>query len=862
MIAKMQKVKWEKVYFWACILFVLSVCLWNIGMYQRVRVVDDEFAYWGIAAQLAGLDWSGALSHTGYYSYGYSFILVPFYWLIRLGADVVLIYRIVIGLNAVFVCLSFTLAVMVGKMLFKNTNIFLIQSAALVSAVNLASVYQASCAWTEVYLTFMFWCCTYCVIRTIYKPEKKWIIFSLLTAANLFAIHMRTVAVCLVVVGVVWLRLFLAEKKIKWTDLIGTVLLTVILAAAVLEMRDFVKDSIYMNNAATVTNDFAGQTQKIAAILSMAGIVDFVLSICGKIFYIASSTYCLGAFAVMIGIRQVMQGGFEWLTRKVRIPEKEWFVHLFLVGSAAGAVCVDAVFKIVRYYSERATGSKGDAVIYGRYVDFVVGPLMLFGVLYLLEEFRKYRWELFLSVILVIGCGLASQHVWDILLYYSTSGSITMRETAFPGLIHIISGAEERLAYLLIVWTVAGLLLLLLPVLCEKPKNKWILTVGICSVATVYFGFVGHQKGQEWVLGKAHKNKNVDSIVSVLEQTDMDTEIYYVSSNAGVHGDMKILQWEIPLRTINVISCQEDAVCMQEENAVYLAESSDAQLNARLCDEGGIYLYDSGSMAVYVKDGSGLDELLKDSAKAAAACADQKEQEVDLAYTVQEFSYQKENGNIYLSDQRTEAYLTGTTGLKLGDGIYRFLVSLELSYYENGDIGYITITNDKNSWLDTRILESGDFDASGKAVVAVDIPVRNYEEPVIGVYTYGNGAMKVTGMTCKQISGNTNAAFGRDDEWKELAEILSGVYADCSLPISFVDADSSAQNGFPDFSEVNVWMPDEITGYHTLDQIRYMKNMKEQYLIMEIPEEGDLYIPDRYEMIYSNEYYYILMPQG
>ena len=45
-----------------CIVIIFTVCLWGVGYLKRIRVVDDGFCYWGIAANFAGYDWTDLLS--------------------------------------------------------------------------------------------------------------------------------------------------------------------------------------------------------------------------------------------------------------------------------------------------------------------------------------------------------------------------------------------------------------------------------------------------------------------------------------------------------------------------------------------------------------------------------------------------------------------------------------------------------------------------------------------------------------------------------------------------------------------------------------------------------------------------------
>lgn len=844
--------------FYLCaIVSVFLVCVYNVGLQQRIRVVDDEFAYWGIAAHLAGFDWSGALSKTEYYNYGYSLILVPLYWLIRAGVSVTLVYRIAICMNAVFLCASFCIAVAVGKRIFSESNPLLIQAAALLSVLFVSNVIHSGCAWTEVYLVFMFWCCLYCVVRVAEKPSGKWIFLALLSAAYLFAIHMRTIGVVLVVMGIVLLRILMTGEKLDKKKLFLTVGWLVILMVVLMGMRSYVKNNIYLADSGNVyRNDFAGQMEEVKMLFSFSGLVDILLSICGKIFYIGVASYCLGIFTVFVALRKCFGECFRCLKLKC-VPRKAFYVYLFLAATAAGAVCVDALFKVYPYYYSGLTYKLPDAIIYGRYVEFIIGPLLFFGIL-LLQRHLKFCVELLLSIPALIGCGLAAQKMWDILLFYNGT-DLGLRENAVQGIIYMLSGNVERLAYVLTVWALGGFaVLLLIFAIDQRLRCKTRLLVSFCCGIAVIFAVVGNVQIEKGIEAKANKWKDVDSVAELLA-TVGEQNIYYVTRSGSVVGDMKILQWEMPDRTIRLLENESEGGYMLEEEAVYLADSSDDRLNALLSEE-GIYLYDSGTIAVYVKRGSRIAEEFSEVVHFAYACADPKTVNVKLTDVVAEYAYQKANGSIYLSNQRTEEYLTWGTGLTLEDGVYQFEVNMELSYYEGGEIGYITVTNDQGTYLATRVLEINDFDKRGKASISVELPVRDYEEPVIGVYVYGNGAMKITGITYTQIVGNIAVQQGQEEEWKQIVEVLNGLCQSQKLPVWYVDTDGSAQSGFPDFEWAESLLSTEISVYHTGRQIENMDGLSGCYLIMEKTGE-ETEVPETMTIVSESENYFILIPK-
>lgn len=855
---KDHNVLFQKVFQICAILFILTVCLWNVGMQERIRVVDDEFAYWGIAARLAGLDWSGAMSHTEYYSYGYSLLLVPLYWLLRAGVDVHFIYRAAIFMNAVFLCLSFYFASQTGRRLFPDVSPLFIQAAALLSVLYVGNVIQSGCAWTEVCLSFLFWCGFYCVVRLSEKPTIKWILLTLILGAYLFAVHMRTIAVALWMAVIVFLRLLSEKGKERKQKLLIAGALFLILLAGVWIMRNYVKENIYfMGDGRGQTNDFTGQIPKIQMLFSVSGMIDIIFSVCGKIFYVGVVSYCLGIFTVFISLKSSVVFCLKSLKNKKWNTDAAFFVKLFLLGASAGAVLVDALFKVIPYYYNGRTAALADAVIYGRYVDFIIGPLFFVGILSFCKLKEHYR-ELLLSVLTLIGCGCAAQKIWNILLFYNDT-NLGLRGTAVPGLVYMFDGTVERLAFVLIAWAVAGLFLFLILFLPVAGRTKFWFPAFFCILLSVASAVVGNRGIVSGIEGKSNKVKAVDSAAGLLNGLEEDVGIYYLTRDGSVTGDMKILQWELPERTIQVedIDIRDTATDLGSRNAVYLADSGDDCLNAFL-NGSCVYLYDSGTLSVYAPREGEAAQALKPLALEARACGDPKPVGVDLSKAVAEWGYQKANGEVYLSDQRTEEYLTWQTGLRLDDGIYEIEIDLNLAYYEEGNIGYITLTDETGDYLDTRVLTPEDFGPSGRGKITVEMPVRDYREPIVGVYSSGNGAMKVRGITFRRRVGCIPVEAGREEEWEQIAKILEA-NAVKQMPVYYVDTDGSGKTGFPEFTEVNGILPEPIREFCTGQQFSYLKTEKKSCFIMEKAEDGKISLPETGYLAGESEHYYVVL---
>ena len=69
------------------ILLTMGSILIAIFSIYRIRelvlpsILNDEFGYWANAAHIFGYDWSGVVSMSPYYSYGYSLFLFPFFFI-------------------------------------------------------------------------------------------------------------------------------------------------------------------------------------------------------------------------------------------------------------------------------------------------------------------------------------------------------------------------------------------------------------------------------------------------------------------------------------------------------------------------------------------------------------------------------------------------------------------------------------------------------------------------------------------------------------------------------------------------------------------------------------------------------------
>ena len=79
-------------------ILIAALSIYRIRELVLPSILNDEFGYWANAAHIFGYDWSGVVSMSPYYSYGYSLFLFPLFLL----KDPSLSYQCGLLLNVIF----------------------------------------------------------------------------------------------------------------------------------------------------------------------------------------------------------------------------------------------------------------------------------------------------------------------------------------------------------------------------------------------------------------------------------------------------------------------------------------------------------------------------------------------------------------------------------------------------------------------------------------------------------------------------------------------------------------------------------------------------------------------------------------
>lgn len=785
----------KKINYGSCLNIVFLVlififCLWNLGILHRVRVIDDEFGYWGVAAAFAGYDWYDLLSVTGYYSFGYSLILIPLMLLGKAGISMAVIYKLAIVLNAFFLVGQYFLILYVVKELEVPLSAPLGQIAALFSTLYIGNVAQTNIAWTENYLCFMFWCIIALLVRTM-KGYGYGSAFLLIAAtANIFMIHMRAVGVVIAVIIVLagWLIGHCKECGFKYICFVAGV--SGIFAVITALLKQYVSNHIYMGGGnVNSVNDIAANVSKIRGLLSVGGIVDVAMSVLGKLYYAGTASFLLAIMGLVLSLVMVVQA----LLLRIKSKQitmwqlREWML-LFIFLAFMGEIGVSAISQCFSYYGNNVTSAKGDAIVYGRYSDFVVGSVMLLGIWGVYRITEYYR-EAIVSILFLVVCTVSVQRQFDILSFYNGGKNLEFRGTGVPWLSFLSQGRDDNFAFYAASISIAAFLGICLVRVVNIQKT---LFFGIVLVAiSLFWGIWSIPSSKAYTVAKSNKEKTVGTVQDIVDAAGKSAPVYLVS-RGGAPGDVKILQWCMGNRSIHMLALEEleDYDLTQ---GIYLADSGDSRVLGMLSDRMD-YVYDSGTIAVFVSERNEKYLGILDKAAAMGQAVNPIESGVDLAQAATEYSYQKENGSLYYNYQAANGgYMTWETGLELEDGVYEFEVDIRVrDTSPDSEIGYITVGTDMGGVQDTYLLSANGFINMDRQVIPVQVTIKDWQEPVIGVYTYGEVSIRIYDISYHKIVGNVVLDT---EEWEDIAGGIQ--QSDEQEAVYYVDSDGSGVTGFP-----------------------------------------------------------------
>lgn len=396
-----------KIFLFLSMLLVLALSLWGIEQNYTIGIWGDEFGYWQSAAYLLGKDWSNVASTNGYYGFGMGFILAPIMYFFH--DNTVFMYQAALVVEAVLLATCVPAAYMcLTNLKLCKSNVFKVLIS-LVTVVYPSNLIFVRTTMAEVLLIFLFWWSFLLAIKYIRSGKIILAVGLILLSVYAYTVHQRALVMIISSIFIIFIK---SGKKIISKKNLFFLLLFAISMAAVILYKDMYIKSFYSQSSPDILkmNDYTGITDKvISAFSSLQGFKNLILSILGKLYYLFVSSYLFIYCGIYFCVKEI----FTDIRRK-RIASSLPSCYLMLM--ALGALAVGALAMSSGF------DNRTDILIYARYTEYAVGPLILVGLAYFADNFKGMKIPFIFGIILtivlaiivsgIIPVGIQNSNMW------------------------------------------------------------------------------------------------------------------------------------------------------------------------------------------------------------------------------------------------------------------------------------------------------------------------------------------------------------------------------------------------------------------------------------------------------------------
>jgi len=380
--------------FWLAATVPVLFCIYlqNINILYTPPILADELAYIGIAAFFAGFDWSSTVSLLGYFSYGYPLLITPLFHLF--SHDPVLMYRSFAVLNCALLSASVVFPYLIGRKLFPDINTKTLILLSFILFLFPSYYWYVNTAMAEVLLYCLFWLMLWMVCNLNENSTKRFMLCMGILTAYIHSVHQRTIGI---VISIAILVLFMfIIKKISIKQLLFFALGFIPIFSMQFYLKPYLIDNLWLSSGTSSLNNMEAIMPNVIHMFSFEGIKDLIKSFSGKAFYVGTSSLLFG----FLGVAFCLTGSAKYV--KEVITKKSSFLsgfsdktaaEIFLVLAALSSVMITAVFAL--------NPNRLDVLIFGRYSDFFIGPLILYGLCTLSLRTKKIPYGVSISVVTI-----------------------------------------------------------------------------------------------------------------------------------------------------------------------------------------------------------------------------------------------------------------------------------------------------------------------------------------------------------------------------------------------------------------------------------------------------------------------------
>lgn len=342
---------------------------------QCACIIPDELNLLSVSAYLSGQNWqSASSSYTNYYGYLQSILYVPLFLIFK---DGIILFKSIICLNSIIVSFIPLFCYKILKNTFKVENKPVLIAITIMSAVQPAYLTMSKHAWSETMVMFLTWVVFYIFSLLISKKEQKrsYLLDSLLgcTLAMGYMTHGRFLAIIMASIIVV-ITYRILYKKYLYNIGICYGVMGIFLIIDIFIRKKVMLLLFGIDNVAT-SNTFSAAIENIKLSgININTLHDVLRAFSGDLFYLIVSSIGILLVGIIIYYRIIK----KLVKPNVTDDEKNKLINSIVFGSfillsILIALAINAAF----FISEYTKVESEYFFIYGRYTEYLLGPLLL-----------------------------------------------------------------------------------------------------------------------------------------------------------------------------------------------------------------------------------------------------------------------------------------------------------------------------------------------------------------------------------------------------------------------------------------------------------------------------------------------------
>lgn len=502
----------------------------------------DEIAYLGHAANLSGLDWFGLLNYEGAagYSWGWSLLLMPFFWLTH---DISVIYKIAIGMNALSSTIAFMILYKISNLVFeKERNDYFLLIVSFCAALYSSTITYSHTSLCESSLYLLVSLSV--LFLLLYEKNEKIVYFILFFAICVisYVVHKRAIILGIAGIIVLLLKVLGKMKKNKRWILISIIILSFILAIGVIFlMRDKLNNMLDSENINSLGYRLNYMIKKL---FDTSLYIKILKSFAYKVWYLGVSSFFTVYWAIIFIVRQVIAG-----IKKQYIELT--LIYCFLI--LCGMVFITAISAYDISYTTSGV-IRIDTLFYGRYVDCMLPIFIVLGLGYLrLQGKEGFIAPLVYAAFLFVGYKLNEQ-VSELGNFIAISFQVVganLGRTVAP----MILPSQSYIDKLTYTTIIISLILLFAFLLYRLKKKKIVPILGIIMCCGLFFSIGNYSVKNSFIPSQENLINLYSEFSEIKEYVDANVQSQYLYAyNTKRAKDWAILQfneWDTSIKIVN-----------------------------------------------------------------------------------------------------------------------------------------------------------------------------------------------------------------------------------------------------------------------------------------------------------------------